>query len=67
MRITPDNITELKENEIFVFGSNTKNFHGAIEININDLFSLPNPDYPHKIAFKAGKVLYQCDKFGKKI
>jgi len=25
---TPDNITELKENEIFVFGSNSDGFHG---------------------------------------
>jgi hypothetical protein len=28
-RITPDNITELKENEIFVFGSNLAGRHGA--------------------------------------
>ena len=28
MRITPNNITELKENEIFVFGSNTQGRHG---------------------------------------
>lgn len=26
---TPENITELKENEIFVFGSNTQGRHGA--------------------------------------
>ena len=29
MRITPNNITELKENEIFVFGSNESGIHGA--------------------------------------
>lgn len=28
-RITPDNITSLESNEIFVFGSNTGGFHGA--------------------------------------
>ena len=28
MRITPNNITELKENEIFVFGSNPQGRHG---------------------------------------
>lgn len=28
-RITPENITELKDNEIFVFGSNTRGMHGG--------------------------------------
>lgn len=28
MRITPENITELKPNEVFVFGSNMKGIHG---------------------------------------
>ena len=28
MRVTPDNIDKLKENEIFVFGSNTEGRHG---------------------------------------
>lgn len=28
MNITPDNITELKENEVFVFGSNESGRHG---------------------------------------
>lgn len=28
-RITPDNITELKDNEVFVFGSNLAGIHGA--------------------------------------
>jgi hypothetical protein len=28
-RITPDNITDLKDNEVFVFGSNESGFHGA--------------------------------------
>ena len=29
LRITPENITNLKPNEIFVFGSNTSGRHGA--------------------------------------
>ena len=29
MNITPDNITELKSNEVFVFGSNLAGIHGA--------------------------------------
>lgn len=29
MRITPENITQLSENEIFVFGSNEQGAHGA--------------------------------------
>ena len=29
MRETPDNITDLKENEVFVFGSNKAGTHGA--------------------------------------
>jgi hypothetical protein len=28
MRVTPENITKLNENEIFVFGSNTAGIHG---------------------------------------
>lgn len=28
-KLTPENITELKENEVFVFGSNLTGFHGA--------------------------------------
>jgi len=29
MRTTPDDITELEDNEVFVFGSNLKGIHGA--------------------------------------
>jgi hypothetical protein len=38
----------------------------AIRISVKDLHAWPNPDYPHKIAFKAGEVLYEVDRFGKK-
>ena len=39
----------------------------AIEVKLKDTFEWQNPSYPHKIAFREGKVLYQCDKFGKKL
>ena len=39
----------------------------AIEIAVIDLYEWPNPDYPHKIAFRRGTVLYECNKYGKKI
>jgi uncharacterized Zn-binding protein involved in type VI secretion len=40
----------------------------AIEINKKDLFVWAvAPQYPHKVAFKKGKVLYEVDKHGKKI
>jgi hypothetical protein len=37
----------------------------AIGINIDDLYEWENGDYPHKIAFREGKVLYECTKHGK--
>ena len=39
----------------------------AVEIKRVDLYAWPNPGYPHKIGFRAGRVLYECNKFGKKI
>ncbi len=39
----------------------------AVKIKVADLYEWPNPQYPHKIAFREGKVLYECNKFGKKI
>ncbi len=39
----------------------------AIEIAKSDLFAWKNPQYPHKIAFRKGTVLYECDRFGKKL
>jgi hypothetical protein len=39
----------------------------AIKIKVEDLYEWPNADYPHKIAFREGKVLYQCDRFGKEV
>jgi len=39
----------------------------AIKIRVADLYEWPNPNYPHKIAFREGKVLYEVNKFGKRI
>ena len=40
----------------------------AIEIAKEDLYEWKdNPQYPHKIGFRKAKVLFECDKFGKKI
>ena len=39
----------------------------AIEIEVDDLYEWKNAHYIHKIAFKKGKVLYECDKFGKEV
>ena len=40
----------------------------AIEVGLKDLYEWKdNPKYPHKIAFRKGKVLYECDREGKKI
>ncbi len=39
----------------------------AISVKKKDLYAWPNPSYQHKIAFRAGTVLYECDRHGKKI
>ena len=39
----------------------------AIEIKTKDLYEWKNPDYPHKIAFREGEVLYECDRFGRRL
>ena len=40
----------------------------AIEIKLEDLHEWKdNPEYPHKIAFKTGTVLYECNKHGKEL
>ena len=38
----------------------------AIRIKVDDLYEWENGDYPHKIAFREGNVLYECTKHGKK-
>ena len=40
----------------------------AIQIAVKDLYAWPtDPEYPEKIAFRAGKVLHECDSDGNKI
>ena len=39
----------------------------AIQVDKKDLYAWPDPSYPHKIAFRRGKVLYQCDRYGEKL
>jgi hypothetical protein len=39
----------------------------AIEVNVSDLYLWPNGQHPHKIAFRKGTVLHECNKLGKKI
>ena len=40
----------------------------AVSIKLEDLYEWKDsPSYPHKIAFRACKVLYECDRFGKEL
>jgi hypothetical protein len=39
----------------------------AIEVNKEDFYTWKEPSYPHKIAFRKGRVLFECDRYGKKI
>lgn len=36
----------------------------AIQVKVDDLYEWPDAIYPHKIAFREGRVLYECDRFG---
>jgi len=39
----------------------------AVEIKKEDLYVwTDNPQYPHKIGFRKGKVVYECDRHGEK-
>jgi len=39
----------------------------AIEVAVKDMHAWKNPDYPHKIAFRKGKVLHQVNIAGVKL
>ena len=39
----------------------------AISVSVDDLHAWPYPRYPHKIAFRASEVLYECDRYGRKM
>jgi hypothetical protein len=49
------------------FRNKTGDHYIAIAVNETDLFTWPEPSYPHKVAFKKGKVLFECDQYGKEI
>ncbi len=49
------------------FRSDAGDKYIAIEIKVADLYAWPNPKYPHKVAFRAGKILFECDRYGNKI
>jgi len=50
------------------FRSDKSDKYIAIQVAVKDLYVWPeNPFYPHKVAFRAGIVLYECDKRGVKI
>src|SRR3990167_2613167 len=39
----------------------------AVELAIKDTYAWPNAEFPHKIAFRKGKILYEVNRLGKKI
>ena len=39
----------------------------AVAVRREDMHAWENPEYPHKIAFRAGEVLYEVDRHGKQI
>ena len=49
------------------FRSNDGDKYVAIRVNVADMKAWPGAMYPHKIAFRSGVVLYECDSFGEKI
>lgn len=42
-------------------------FHKNNQFSKKDLYAWENPHYPRKIAFKTGKVLFECNIDGNKI
>ena len=49
------------------FRSGTGDRYIAIEIEKEDLYAWPNATYPHKIAFRKGRVLGEVNRFGEAI
>jgi len=49
------------------FRNNRGDHYIALRVASVDLREWPHPEYPHKIAFREGIVLRECDKFGKEI
>jgi hypothetical protein len=53
----------------FEFRSKEDDKYIAIKINVKDLYAWRGKEvvFPQKIAFRKGKVLYVCDRMGKKL
>jgi hypothetical protein len=50
------------------FRNNKGDRYIAISINLEDLYEWKDsPSYPHKISFRRGTILYECDKFERKL
>jgi len=49
------------------FRSKSDDRYIALKIAIADTAQWEKPTYSHKIAFRKGKVLYECDRYGNKI
>ena len=48
------------------FRSNPGDRYIAIEVLLKETYEwTEKPQYPHKIAFREGKVLFECDRNGK--
>lgn len=78
MRITPNNITSLKENEIFVFGSNESGRHGkgAAKTALGwgakwgqgtglqgKTYGIPTKDHSVRVVLSLNKIKYHIDNF----
>ncbi len=49
------------------FRDKTDDRYIAIEVAIKDTFFWKDGSYPHKIAFRKGKVLHECNRWGEKM
>jgi len=49
------------------FRSNDGDKYVAIRVKVADMKAWPGAAYPHKIAFRSGVVLYECNRLGDKI
>ena len=49
------------------FRSTAGDRYVAVAVPVNDLCATDGAAYPHKVAFRTGKVLYECDRYGAKL
>lgn len=48
------------------FRSESDDIYIAVRIAVQDLYAWDGGEYPHKIAFRSGEVLYRVDRWGEK-